>query len=626
MSKSVGQLFTSFLAKILFGVLIVAFGAWGIADMLRSSPDHQAVIKVGDVEVSGAQVKRGFVTELRRLRDRFGPQLTATDAQKFGVFDQVLSQMASRALLDAAAQDMNVGISDEAVQKLITGNAAFQDQSGRFSPDRFQRVLASNGYREADFLVATRGDMTRQRILESVRGPVVAPDILVDTLIRYEGERRIALEFPVKAAAMPVPADPGDDVLKDYQKNHAAAYTAPETRKLTVMPLRPEDVASKISVSDDALKAYFDQHAGEFAKPEERKLSQILLKDEAAATKAAAALREGRAPTTVAKDVGGTLTDLGWVVRDGLLSVLGDPAFAAKKGEVLSPLKTPLGWHVVIVQDTHPKKDADFASVHDKVEHAVKSEQVLSTLYNLSTAVEDNLAAGSTLEETAKLNGLSLHTVDNVTADGKLADGSAPKGFPAVSEVIKEGFAQDAQTVSPMMEYEGEPGGYFVVRTDAVTPAALKPFADVRADILAAWRGEQQQTAAIAKAKELATAFAEAKDADAFAKAHGVKLETTPPLFRSVPGNLPRELVARLFTLEPGQTASAAAPEGAIVARLKEIQPVDPKDFASTIAQGKRKLRAALGDSLMGPFTAELADSFKMKQMRSVDSLVQELK
>jgi peptidyl-prolyl cis-trans isomerase D len=626
MSKSVGQLLTSFLAKILFGVLIVAFGAWGIADMLRRSPDHQAVIKVGDVEVSGQQVKRAFLTELRRLRDQFGPQLTAADAQNFGVFDQVLSQMASRALLDAAAKDMNVGISDEAVQKLITGNAAFVDQSGKFSPDRFQRVLASNGYREADFLAATRGDMTRQRILESVRGPVIAPDILVNTLIRYEGERRIALEFPVKAAAMPVPADPGDDVLKAYQTAHAATYTAPETRKLTVMPLRPEDVAGKITVSEDALKAYFEQHAAEYAKPEERKLSQILLKDEAAAAKVAAALTEGRAPAAVAKESGGTLTDLGWVVRDGLLSALGDPAFAAAKGAVLPPLKTPLGWHVVIVQDIHPQEGADFASVRAKVEQAVKAEQILSTLYSLSTAVEDSLAAGSSIEETAKLNGLSAISVDGVTAEGKLANGSAPQGIPSPADVVKAGFGQDIQTVSPMMEYEGEPGGYFVVRTDAITPAALKPFADVRDDVLSAWRGEKQQAAAVAKAKELAAALADAKDVDAFAKANGVKIETTPPLFRSTQGDLPRELVAGLFTLEPGQATSTPAPEGAVVARLKEVQPVDPRDFAASLDQGKRKLRAALGDSLMGPFTTQLADTFKMKQLQSTDRLVQELK
>ena len=46
------------------------------------------------------------------------PAATAADAQKYGIFDQVLSQLATRALLDAAAKDMNVGVSDEAVQRL----------------------------------------------------------------------------------------------------------------------------------------------------------------------------------------------------------------------------------------------------------------------------------------------------------------------------------------------------------------------------------------------------------------------------------------------------------------------------------------------------------------------------
>lgn len=624
MSKSVGQVFTSLLAKILFGVLIVAFGAWGVADMLRRSPEHQAVIKVGDVEIDGRQVKRAFVTELRRLREQFGPQLTAADAQKFGVFDQVVSQLASRALLDAAAKDMNVGVSDQAVQDLITSNAAFQGPDGKFSPERFRRVLESNNYRETDFVSGTRNDMIRQRILESVRAPVVAPTILVDTLIRYEGERRVADTFLVEAKAMPQPADPGDEALQAYQKDHAAAYTAPETRKLTVLPLRPEDV--KVEISEDELKARFEQHAADYAQPEQRKLRQILLKDEATAAKVAGALNEGRKPEAVAKDLNGALTDLGWVVRDGLLSALGDPAFAAKKGAILPPLKTPLGWHVVIVEDVRPAHAATFEEARPKLVEAVRSEEVLGALYRLSTTVEDTLAAGATLEEAAKTNKLSIHVLDGVDAEGGNLSADATKGVPALAEAVKTGFGQEAGSVSALTEYEGTPGGYFLVRTDSVTPAALKPFADVRADVLAAWRAEEQQKAAVEKAKDLAKSFADAKDDDAFAKANAVKIETTGELYRSQGGNMPKPLLAELFTLEPGKAASAPATGGAMVARLKSIEPVDPKVFAAGLEQGKRQLRGALGDSLLGPFTTQLADTFKMKQYRSVDSLVQEIR
>lgn len=624
MSKSVGKVFTSFLVKILFAVLIVAFGAWGVADMLQRSPEHQAVVKVGDVEVDGRQVKRAFTSELKRLRDQFGPQITAAEAQKFGVFDQVLSQLATRALLDAAAKDMNVGVSDEAVQTLITSNSAFQGPDGKFSPERFSRVLETNGYREADFLSGTRGDMIRQRVLDSVRGPVVAPKILVDTLLRYEGERRVAETFLLEAKAMPLPADPGDQVLEALQKEHAETYTAPETRKLAVLALRPEDV--KVEITEDALKAHFEQHAADYAQPEQRKLSQILLRDETAAAKAAAALDEGRKPDVVAKEVGGALTDLGWVVRDGLLSAIGDPAFAAKSGAILPPLRTALGWHVVIVEEIRAAHNATFAEVRPKVEAEVRSAEAVGALYRLSTAVEDALAAGATLEEAAKSNGLAVHVLADVDAEGHGPSPKALEGVPAIAEAVKAGFGQEPGTVSSLLEYEGEPGGYFVVRTDAVTPATLKPFAEVRAEVLAAWRAQEQQAAAVAKAEELAKAFAEAKDPAAFAKANGVHLATTPELYRSQGGNLPQALVAKLFAIEPGEAASAPAPGGAVVAKLRTIEPVDPSVFDTALEQGKRQLRGNLGDGLLGPFSAQLADSFKMKQYRSVDSLVQEIR
>ncbi len=626
MSTSVGRFFTSLLARILFGVLIIAFGAWGVADMLQRSPERQAVIGVGDIEVFSRQVKHAFVSELRRLKQQFGPQLTAAEAAKYGVFDQVLSQLASRALLDAAAKAMNVGVSDAAIQNLITGNTAFLGEDGKFNRNRFRLVLENNGYTEAEFLTMTRGDMVRRRILESVREPVTVPQILVDTLLRYEGERRITEVFTVEAAEQPSLADPGDEVLAPYEKAHAATYTAPETRKLTVLAIRPDDVKNRIEITEDALHTHFEQHAAEFAQPEQRKLRQILVKDEAAAAKVAAALKEGRAPDAVAKAAKAALTDLGWVVREGMLSSLAEPAFAATKGDILSPLKTPLGWHVVIVEDVRPAHAPDFASVRPQLVEEVRTEQTLAALYRASTALEDALAAGASLEEAAKLNALSVIAVDAVDAKGNAPDGTPVKALPSSAEMVKAGFAQESGAQSSLMEYEGEPGGYFVVRTDAVTPAALRPFSTVRATLLTAWRGEKQHEAAFEKAKTLATAFAETKDAGAFAKANHLKVATTAPLFRSG-GNreMPRELVKSLFSLEIGQTGSAPTQTGAMVARLSAVHPVDLADFTGSLEQGKRQLHAALGDALMAPFTTQLTDTFAMRQFRSVESLVQEL-
>jgi peptidyl-prolyl cis-trans isomerase D len=621
MSNSVGRFFSTLMAKILFAVLIVAFGAWGVADMLRTNPNREAVISVGEVDVTTLQAKRAFMRELQNLRQSFGPQLTVEDAAKFGVFNNVLSQLASRALLDAAAKDINVGVSDNAMQHLIMSNSAFLDETGKFSRDRFRRVLEQNGYNEVDFLAMTRNDLTRQRLIDSVTGPVVAPQILVDTLLRYEGEQRTVDYFTVAASDMPQPKDPGDEALKAYQNDNAARYTAPETRKLTVLLITPEAVGKALTFTEDDLKAYYEEHTNLFSVQETRNLSQILSKSKEDAEKVAKALKEGRALKTVAAEQKATLTNLGWVTHNSLLASISNPAFAAEKGAVLPPIQTPLGWHVFKVVDIRPASTKPFAEAKADVEKALRSDKIMTAIYDKSIAVEDAVSSGATLEEAAKLQGLKALSLPAVTANGQ----SNPD-VPAIQTVAKAGYEQNEGEQSTLMEYEGEPGGYFIVRTDKITPSALKPFDSIRKDLLATWRGEQQQEEAVKKAADLAKTFAEAKSDKAFAKANKVTVKTSAPMYRSSQAELPQPLVKAIFDAKIGNADSAATADGAIVARLKEIKPVNLDDFKETLAEGKRQLRGSLGNIVMSPFTQQLTETFDMRQGRSVESLVQELK
>jgi len=624
-NKSIGSIFTTLMAKILFAVLIVAFGAWGVADMLRTNPNREAVISVGDVDVTTKQALRGFVRELQNLRQNFGPQFTAAEAQKFGVFDQALSQMATRALLDAAAHDMNIGVSDKAMQDLIMSNGAFLGEDGKFNRALFRRVLDNNGYTENEFLETTRDDLTRQRIIDSVQGSVQAPDILVKTLLRYEGERRTADTFTINANSMPAPKDPGDDALKAYQKDNAARYTSPETRDMTVLVIAPKDVQNSIKVDDAELKKYFENNVDEFLEPETRQLSQILATDKAEADKIAKALSEGRSMAKVAKANGKSVTDLGWVDKNNLVDMIAVPAFAASKGDVLKPIETPLGWHVIKVNDAKAGKAPTFEEARAKTVEAVKADKTLTALYDASTAIEDSLASGASLEEAAKLANIKVVKLTAITNKGKNTEGKSDFGIPAMADITKAAFENGEGEQSTLLEYDGEPGGYFVVRTDAVKPAALKAFADVRKDLLKAWQSEEQQKAAVAKAKELAEAFAKAESIKNFAKANNVKITTNGPFYRSSRNVLPPALIREMFAAKPGQAGSAAIPTGAVVARLQNIEPVDIAEFKDSIEAGKAHIQNYLGSSLMMPFTTQLTETYNMRQHRSVESLVKEL-
>ena len=57
---------TSFVVKILFGLLIVTFGIWGIGDIFRSAGPDTTVAKVGGRAITAAELTQQVQTQIDR--------------------------------------------------------------------------------------------------------------------------------------------------------------------------------------------------------------------------------------------------------------------------------------------------------------------------------------------------------------------------------------------------------------------------------------------------------------------------------------------------------------------------------------------------------------------------------
>ncbi|HJO97722.1 MAG TPA: SurA N-terminal domain-containing protein, partial [Rhodospirillales bacterium] len=113
----------SILIKVLFGLLILSFGAWGIGDMISGRVSVVKVATVGDIEITPDQLNQEFQRELERLRPLFGGRLDREQARAMGLVDGVLKGMVERTLFDLAAKDLGVLIGDDLVSAEIKGNA-----------------------------------------------------------------------------------------------------------------------------------------------------------------------------------------------------------------------------------------------------------------------------------------------------------------------------------------------------------------------------------------------------------------------------------------------------------------------------------------------------------------------
>ncbi|MFI4987751.1 MAG: peptidylprolyl isomerase, partial [Alphaproteobacteria bacterium] len=152
-------------------------------------------------------------------------------------------------------------------------------------------------------------------------------------------------------------------------------------------------------------------------------------------------------------------------------------------------------------------------------------------------------------------------------------------------------------------------GGYFILRVEKVTPSELRPLAAVRDKAIAAWQAEARRNGA----EKLAAAFVEkvraGGDFAALAKEAGYEVTATRPMTRTGEGAgaaLPPELVASLFAAKSGEVVSAAARDGAVVAKLATVIPADPAQDADGLKELEGQLTGTMDADLLNAFVNSL--------------------
>ncbi|MFC7332056.1 peptidylprolyl isomerase [Rhodocista pekingensis] len=609
----------SWIAKILFILLIASFAVWGIGDFTRGLGRH--VAEVGDVQITPQELDQEFRDEVTRLRRVMGADLTSEQARAFGLLERTLQQMVQRTLVSLAGQDKGLVPSDAMVADEIRRVPVFHNQLGQFDPDLMRALLRQNGMTEQGLVEQVRADMARGQLLGSVSIGAVLPTTLAETLFRFRNEKRVADLITVPASAMPEPAAPEASVLAQYHQDRAVRYTAPEYRGLTVAKLNAEAIADDITVSDADIEQAYNARASEFVAPERRAVVQAVLPDQAAAKAVADAVAGGTPLEQAAKAAGAEAIDLGEVTRDQLLPELVEPVFGLAQGASSAPVESTLGWHVLSVRSITPGHERPLAEVRDQVVADLRKERALDRLYEVANQMDDDLAGGATLEEAAQRAGAEIVRIEAVDNRGATPAGTPVEGVPALSQVLETAFALPAGDTGHMTETDAQ--GYFAVRVDGVQPAALKPLETIRDRVLADWISEQRAAAARAKADELAAKLREGADpAQLAATVPGAAHARSEPFTRrpEAAGALPGALVEELFGAQPGGVAVGDGREGPVVARLVEIIPAVPD--AAGVRSIRETTEATLADDLVTQYVTGLQRQFPVSVNRGmIDSL-----
>jgi len=605
----------TYIIKVLFALLTASFALWGIGDIFRNWGTDTSVAKVGSVEIGADQVGKEARAEIDQLRQVLPNGIDAEQAKQLGILNTAVERIIGGTLLDLETKRLKLLVSNDAVRQAITSDPTFKGQTGSFDQNRYVQLLAANQMSETTYESSVRTQMIRNQLTDAVSDGMSPPAAMVDAIYRSRAERRTADIVTLTPAAVPAPPTPTDDQINAYYNAHKDDFRSPEERAVTVATLRLDDVAATIAVPPDKLKAEYASRQSDYQTPETRNIQQMLLPDEATAKNAKAQLDSGKDFATVAKTLANadaSSTDLGWVKKDDLPDQLGGPAFSLPKGKASDPIQTSFGWHILMVTDIKPAATQSLDSVKDALTKDIQREAAGDAIAKTANDIDDATAGGASFDQVVQKFGLKTQKIAAIDAQGRGSDGK-PVDLPQPSDaVLQQAFSAGQGETSPLSELGDD--GYFLVHVDKVTPAEVRPLADAKKDVVAAWQAEQRKTALDKLAASMVSDVNGGKSLKDVAAAHKLTMTTSPPLSRTSDApTAPPSLIAALFGAKPNGAVSAAAGDNVVVAQLKTIEPADPKQDQAGVKQLTDQLSASMKSDMLESFTRTLRTTFPVQ-------------
>ncbi|OAP42458.1 peptidylprolyl isomerase [Sinorhizobium glycinis] len=598
------------IVKGLMAILIISFMVWGGQTlMVTGAPD--AVVTVGDVKVSSSDYRLAYERQLSLLSRQLGTPLTRQQARAFGVEAQVYSQLVAGAALDQLAEEMNLGLSEDRLARLIGEDPAFHGANGQFDRLTFSTVLRNAGLTEHDYIRNRSQVAVRSQIVDALSDGFAAPKVLADAIGKYRHETRTVDYLLLSNANIDPVKAPGDEVLAPWFEKHKANYRAPEYRKFSYIKLEPEDLVATDTVTEEELRADYDKRKESFRTPATRTIEQLAFPSREAADAAAAKLAAGTSFDDLVKAEGKSAADvlLGDFTKERMPDQkVAEAAFAvAEEGGVTPVVEGAFGPVVLRVTNIRQEAVRSFDEVKEELRKEIALSVARDQLVGLHDKVEDERAAGATVKEVADQLKLKLATVDAIDATGKDQNGDDVTGLPEQRALIQEVFKADVGLETLAVHIGRD--GYAWFDLEEVIPARDRTLDEVRDEVAADWTAEQQRVALAAKAAELKDRVKNGAKLADIASELGLVVETKTGLSRSTQdAALSQAAIAAAFGGPNGHVANAAGQggEGQI---LMQVTSVDDSAPANALDNDSRQIEAiarASGDDILDQMVATL--------------------
>ena len=482
------------IVQIFLALISLPFAFFGVESYVRNAGTGDNVAKIGDVKITPQQFQQALRDQQERLRAQMGgefdPKMFDNPLARKAILDDLVDQRLL--MLEASKKRMFAG--DEAIRQTIAGIDAFKID-GKFSAERYEAALRSQGMTPAGFEAQLRQDLTLQQLAGGVAQSGIISRSVSGRVLALQTEKREVQEYRLDLGRYLDQVKLADDAARKFYDGNASQFQTPEQAQAEYVVLSMDSIGAQLSVTDAEVKAWYDGHKERFQQAEERRASHILIaaeklgKDKAKARAEALLQEVGKAPASFAElakknsdDPGSAAKggDLGFFGRGMMVKPFEEATFRLKEGEISGVVESDFGFHIIKLTGIHAAKEKPLAEVRGEIEAELKktaaSRKFAEAAETFSNMVYEQADSLQPVAEKFKLT---------VQKSGWLGRQPNPANGPLANEKLLSALFSDDSVKNKRNTEAVETAANTLVAARIVDykPATLQPFESVQASI-----------------------------------------------------------------------------------------------------------------------------------------------
>lgn len=545
-------------AKVIIGFIVAIFALFGVDSIMNGFITSPPVAEINGEEITEAQLQ----VNTQNLLNSIGGNADSLDE---GLLEQIaLSQILEEVLLRQSAQNSNMAVSSNRVDRSIIENPQFQI-NGVFDGDLAVRTMASQGFSVPVYRETLQQQMLLSQLANAYTSSAFVTNTELEKIAGLSAQTRDFRYLSIPLGTRTLGTAISDSEIQAYYDENQADFTQPETVSVSYIVLDKNIVSEEIELDEGAVQAQYEIERAAFEGSAEKRASHILFEvggdlseDEALelATSAKQRIDAGEDFGAVALEMS---TDTVSAEEEGDIGYTDGSAFpeaieaaleALSVGDVSGPVISDFGVHIVKLTEDSENVFQDFDEVAARIERELKSSEV-ELIYGERLGDLSNLAF-----ETGDLETISQELGLDILVSGAFGR-TGSSGIFADPTLIAAAFSEEVLLEGNNSEViEISPSQSVVLNVLEFNEAAVLPLEEVEPEIAVILRTEMERQAVQELSDQILSSIENGGSVDQLLADNQIEWLTEQGANRAAT-SVNREILAQVFSMSLGADDAA---------------------------------------------------------------------